>query len=927
MLQLGIYIKPFLVIWAGLNLLDDVGWMIKLGRLVGASVAPILRQDEAPDTMCGLCDDVLSEFLKGKDGLQAVPCAWACLHIPACMTMCERMQTASETSTKFPCIAAGYCTDEDDGTNNKSDFSLADIECTRGPLFSCEPSKYCRRQRREGRAFWKFTCDLRPGMGRWVGIQKAASKHSTALAEAFIRPKHCGEANAGPYCISEPVGMGKISEWVSWSLSLLYGGYRSIVAIETPGGDDDQQWLTFWLILVLTILTERAVARVVLSRVPFYYEMKCMVIIWLLFWDGATIIYRRLVRKQWSTGGWLSYFATVRRRGHQEAAVEQLRCLQEIGGTVITNQLKKFQAELKQDPSKRCSLRLLQTTPVPSPAKKLPSTMTFMGGSSSQIQQRYDHSLNLSTSQRSNVMGSLSEGNELQEEEEEEGNKQIDETIPLGASIIDATTTRNEVDLFSWEYDYTESSKNRRGAIAANPAELLHLISKWILSSEGMHTLEEEFHSTTSNVQNQQQQHESSPPSSYNGTDIIALLLERAAAVMSFQPRYVNVHVIGTKDGPDGQLPPMDGSGNTTDCYIKCRLLCRRYRSNNSNNVPFVTQALSPQEDGPAVPTRRPLHDQNHRPYPERGIVTRTIYRSIQPIWKDDIEIPLQGGMVDTTGSYRNQQARSTILQVEAWDADVGVWGIALDTFQWLAILLLMVMILGYIGGYLDYLLLDANNNNNKSTIRHRIATAKAVMPWQKNIHRFGEWIGDGIMDSVCNVLDFVLLKKLHSHNNNIKNSTMLGSIASVSITATSSTTVSTTMTSIIEWLADIFFGNIDFIQRWGRWILLCPSIFITVGWIITYLKAVVWRSDDVLIGRCEVPIEILLDQQEHALFLTLQDPYNENTMLVRKKQLHQYRDQSLALASDNTGSYVPTDDKNNSYNLGVLRVKLSLSE
>jgi hypothetical protein len=53
------------------------------------------------------------------------------------------------------------------------------------------------------------------------------------------------------------------------------------------------QWLTFWLILTLMLFVERYLARVVLSTVPLYYELKLGLLAWLLGWDGADAVYRR----------------------------------------------------------------------------------------------------------------------------------------------------------------------------------------------------------------------------------------------------------------------------------------------------------------------------------------------------------------------------------------------------------------------------------------------------------------------------------------------------------------------------------------------------------------------------------------------------------------------------------------------------------
>ena len=59
--------------------------------------------------MCSLCDDVMGDLLKGSEGLDALPCKYACLGIPACVRMCENIKSSATNATGFPCIAAGYC--------------------------------------------------------------------------------------------------------------------------------------------------------------------------------------------------------------------------------------------------------------------------------------------------------------------------------------------------------------------------------------------------------------------------------------------------------------------------------------------------------------------------------------------------------------------------------------------------------------------------------------------------------------------------------------------------------------------------------------------------------------------------------------------------------------------------------------------------
>ena len=146
-------VKPFVYVWAGLTILDDLSIVIKIARLAGAST--FNPQSQNHETMCNLCDDVMERILIGKEGLEAVPCSWICLGVPKCTNMCETIQQLSEKSGEFPCVKAGYCLEGDD----EREGVLDEIDCKKGPLFSCEPTKFCRKKR--SKFGLKYTCDLK----------------------------------------------------------------------------------------------------------------------------------------------------------------------------------------------------------------------------------------------------------------------------------------------------------------------------------------------------------------------------------------------------------------------------------------------------------------------------------------------------------------------------------------------------------------------------------------------------------------------------------------------------------------------------------------------------------------------------------------------------------------------------------------------
>jgi len=423
----------------------------------------------------------------------------------------------------------------------------------------------------------------RPGLGRWMQMKTTASRHTAALAVSFLEQKRCGEPDAGPYCIAKASGLGRIAEFLGWILSFLYGGYQSIVAIETPGGDDDQQWLTFWVMFVGSMFFEQTFARVLLSAFQFYYEIKLVVIIWLLFFDGADYLYRKLRIKM---SYWSPLFSNMLENNNERNAQNQLDSMIDIGKEVVTNKITLLEFDLQRD-----------------------------------LEQR-------------NAMPSFS--------------------------------SHTKIGSF-WRYDYTDTKQGVNRTLAAE--ERLYQISKWMLGTQGMQELEYTLDKNS-----------------------VAMLLERAAPVISFQPKFLNIHLIGTKPGSDGRLPVMDANGKT-DCYIQFSLVCEASFS-------YVDCTRTSQRQG----SFKNLAGMTPMQYLNLAVTSRIAYRTLEPEWNQILEMRLQGGKLETSGNYRNSDYRNKILLVEAWDADCGKWGIALDVFKVLAFSLPCAVAASYVLGVIDFL-------------------------------------------------------------------------------------------------------------------------------------------------------------------------------------------------------------------------------
>ena len=160
-------------------------------------------------------------------------------------------------------------------------------------------------------------------MKKWKQASRMLSSHLGAFDDALRHRKRCSEKNAGPYCIRDASGMGLMAEWGSLAFTFIGGAIYSVRAIETPGGDDDRQWLTFWIIMMSFFLLER-VADVLLSKLSLYYELKFAAVMWLMFFQGADKIYRTIRKSLKKLARVAPFLFPKRREMSERDAIAQL---------------------------------------------------------------------------------------------------------------------------------------------------------------------------------------------------------------------------------------------------------------------------------------------------------------------------------------------------------------------------------------------------------------------------------------------------------------------------------------------------------------------------------------------------------------------------------------------------------------------------
>jgi len=78
----------------------------------------------------------------------------------------------------------------------------------------------------------------------------------------------------------------------------VYPAYKSFKAVESPEGDDDRQWLTYWIVYSTFNILEYF-ADLILFWIPMYDLIKCLFLVWCM-WpvanNGSAIVYNSILR-------------------------------------------------------------------------------------------------------------------------------------------------------------------------------------------------------------------------------------------------------------------------------------------------------------------------------------------------------------------------------------------------------------------------------------------------------------------------------------------------------------------------------------------------------------------------------------------------------------------------------------------------------
>lgn len=78
-------------------------------------------------------------------------------------------------------------------------------------------------------------------------------------------------------------------------IGFVFPAYLSFKAVESKDTKDDTQWLTYWIVYSYFGILE-FFSDYILFWIPFYSLIKCSFLLWMVNYNGASLIYTRFVR-------------------------------------------------------------------------------------------------------------------------------------------------------------------------------------------------------------------------------------------------------------------------------------------------------------------------------------------------------------------------------------------------------------------------------------------------------------------------------------------------------------------------------------------------------------------------------------------------------------------------------------------------------
>ncbi|GAA5874786.1 hypothetical protein JCM3774_003438 [Rhodotorula dairenensis] len=129
-------------------------------------------------------------------------------------------------------------------------------------------------------------------------IDKELSKYPTLnrLEAQTSIPKAYAVLGVGAvfsFAIWFNIAAGFLSNFLGFALP----AYLSLKALETPGHDDDVQWLTYWIVWGAFVFVE-SFSKVIVAWFPYYYVLKTAFILYLILPStrGAVVVHDKVIK-------------------------------------------------------------------------------------------------------------------------------------------------------------------------------------------------------------------------------------------------------------------------------------------------------------------------------------------------------------------------------------------------------------------------------------------------------------------------------------------------------------------------------------------------------------------------------------------------------------------------------------------------------
>jgi len=87
------------------------------------------------------------------------------------------------------------------------------------------------------------------------------------------------------------------AKFITDLVSFIYPAYMSFKAIDSGTGNDDTQWLTYWVVFSFVSIIENCAVFIV-DFIPFYFFLKVAFFIWLYHpkFLGAAVVYSGFIK-------------------------------------------------------------------------------------------------------------------------------------------------------------------------------------------------------------------------------------------------------------------------------------------------------------------------------------------------------------------------------------------------------------------------------------------------------------------------------------------------------------------------------------------------------------------------------------------------------------------------------------------------------